>query len=529
MKIVNFYIIILFVIISGNIFGGNTDIINKSINNPNEIVKYEVSFQSNKKLDFYNFISGVNTAVVITSEELSNTFKYDNLFLRKYNKLVRSYLKSIGFETIAITLKEHDKIEKEKSVAETVIFKIETDVENGFMFNLKMSFTSCNQDVFEFESNTEYYLDENWNSFLENELKEMFNNNVEKNYCNRLKFVSNKTGWTEKSIIKYLDSETKDGLEGIYTKFSQDNRANYKIGIVKDGNGYKIIYLDGAINRQDWVNGELKGKFSATAMKDFYQVEWIMNDKKLNKDVYLNTSDENFLSFEFLGKNNFSSSYLKIYPNVQTVNNRDESIQFGTGTGFAISKEGIFITNNHVVEGSKEIKVQILNSIFEADIIATDIKNDLAAIKISDKKFKGFSEIPYNMKTVLSNLGTEVFTLGFPLIQTMGEDLKLTNGIISSKNGYKGSTNSYQVNVAINPGNSGGPLFDKKGNLIGVISARHSEAENASYAVKSSRLGSFIKRIGFENNISGEISGDDKSLENLASKFENFIALIKVN
>ena len=78
--------------------------------------------------------------------------------------------------------------------------------------------------------------------------------------------------------------------------------------------------------------------------------------------------------------------------------------------------------------------------------------------------------------------------LGYPLISTMGMDIKLTNGIISAKTGYQGDVSQYQISAPIQPGNSGGPLFDKNGNLIGIVCAKHTEAENAGYAIKVSYL-----------------------------------------
>ena len=70
----------------------------------------------------------------------------------------------------------------------------------------------------------------------------------------------------------------------------------------------------------------------------------------------------------------------------------------------------------------------------------------------------------------------------------MGEEVKVTNGIISSNSGFKNDITSYQISAPIQPGNSGGPLLDDKGNLVGIINAKHLEAENVSYAVKFAYL-----------------------------------------
>ena len=82
----------------------------------------------------------------------------------------------------------------------------------------------------------------------------------------------------------------------------------------------------------------------------------------------------------------------------------------------------------------------------------------------------------------------------------MGMDIKLTNGIISSRTGFEGNVAEYQMSAPIQPGNSGGPLFDKSGNVIGVVCAKHSEAENVGYAIKASYIKSLIELL--PNNIS---------------------------
>ena len=71
-------------------------------------------------------------------------------------------------------------------------------------------------------------------------------------------------------------------------------------------------------------------------------------------------------------------------------------------------------------------------------------------------------------------------------------DIKLTNGIISSRTGYEGNVAQYQISAPVQPGNSGGPLFDKDGNIIGVVQAKHSLAENAGYAIKASYVRNLI-------------------------------------
>ena len=158
---------------------------------------------------------------------------------------------------------------------------------------------------------------------------------------------------------------------------------------------------------------------------------------------------------------------------------------------------------------------------YNAIIIATDKYNDLALLQISDNNFKGFGSIPYNVKTSVSDVGEDVFVLGYPLTSTMGDEIKLTTGVISSKTGFQGDVSLYQISAPIQPGNSGGPLFDNKGNLIGIVNAKHKDAENVGYAIKTSYLKNLIESsisnsiLPNNNQIAGQpLTGKVKNLKN---------------
>lgn len=167
-----------------------------------------------------------------------------------------------------------------------------------------------------------------------------------------------------------------------------------------------------------------------------------------------------------------------------------------TGTGFAL-KNGYVVTNYHVIENAKSINIQGVNGDFaqqyDATIVATDKYNDLALLQITDNSFKGFGTIPYSVKTTVSEVGEDIFVLGYPLTSTMGDEIKLTTGIISSKTGFQGDVSLYQISAPIQPGNSGGPLFDYQGNLVGIVNAKHKGAENVGYAIKTSYLKNLIE------------------------------------
>jgi S1-C subfamily serine protease len=338
---------------------------------------------------------------------------------------------------------------------------------------------------------------------------------------------------SESSIKEHWKKSGMDKIEGIYESSGsytdvevpctdqygrpicygtwRQYETKYKLALVKWVDEYKLIYLSGnpkgteiiagcycdgvksiAPERNKWKIGEVKARLYKTATPDFYKCDWYMADKSLNSDYYI--SFENYTYFTLLGNGN-NTMYLKLYPTTAD-NIVQEKTEKSSGTGFAISSNGIIVTNHHVIDGAKTIKVRGVNSdfykTFKAKLLVTDKNNDLALIQIDDYTFNSLEAIPYTITTELSGVGENIFVLGYPLRATMGDEIKLTNGIVSSRTGFQGDITSYQISAPVQPGNSGGPLFDSQGNLIGIVNAKHVGAENASYAVKASYLTNLI-------------------------------------
>ena len=109
----------------------------------------------------------------------------------------------------------------------------------------------------------------------------------------------------------------------------------------------------------------------------------------------------------------------------------------------------------------------------------------------------------------------------------MGEEIKLTNGIISAKTGFDGDVSQYQISAPVQPGNSGGPLLDYQGNVIGVICAKHQGTENVTYAIKTSQVKSLIESVSDLSilNTTNQISG--KTLKDQVKIANKFVYIIK--
>ena len=192
------------------------------------------------------------------------------------------------------------------------------------------------------------------------------------------------------------------------------------------------------------------------------------------------------------------------------------------GTGFAISSSGYIVTNYHVVEGGNNIQVLGIKGDFStkytAKVVLFDEKNDLAILKVG----VSLGTLPYIFRKSMASVGESVFVLGYPLTASMGNEIKLTDGLVSSKSGFGGDITLYQISAPVQPGNSGGPLFDKSGNVIGVICAKHLNAENASYAVKLTYLTSLIESISTPPTLPSSSLMSGQSLPQqvkMASKF----------
>lgn len=348
-------------------------------------------------------------------------------------------------------------------------------------------------------------------------------------YSKELHLKKIKTGWTETSLKNAYSSGIEHPVEGVYEDVNTGGYSNkgqtenkYKLGVKYiDGKLY-VIYLDGANLFDDWREGELKASLESTATPYVYKAQWFGNFKQV-MDGYV-TFDQGIMKTSLNGE---ISTYIKLYPTVEDV--KAESTEW-TGTGFALNN-GYIVTNYHVVEDAKSITIKGIkgdfNNIFSAEVVATDKYNDLALLKISGAGFNGFGTIPYKIKTSLADVGEDIFVLGYPLTSTMGDEIKLTTGVVSSRTGFQGDVALYQISAPVQPGNSGGPLFDGKGNLIGIVSAKHTGAENVGYAIKVSYLQNLV-----ESSITDNIMPTNNTISTLpltgkVKNVKSFVFLIE--
>jgi S1-C subfamily serine protease len=165
--------------------------------------------------------------------------------------------------------------------------------------------------------------------------------------------------------------------------------------------------------------------------------------------------------------------YKKALPSVVNITSTAVAFDFfygavpqqGMGSGFVIDTEGHILTNNHVVEGARQLEVTTSDKKkYKAQIVGTDPVHDLAVIQIPNKSVPQ-AEIGDSKSLVV---GQKVYAIGNPF----GLSGTMTRGIISSIRSLKGQRGfideAIQTDAAINPGNSGGPLLNARGQVIGI-------------------------------------------------------------
>ncbi len=350
--------------------------------------------------------------------------------------------------------------------------------------------------------------------------------------------------YSEQTAKEYFDRFEGDAIEGIW-----QSNDGFKYAIEKDVvNGlraedkYRIIILSHNTNNPFWKETYVKGFIEKTAANGVYNIDYYtagQNAYNNNIDIEVQTClgllDASAL-FSFTKQDGDKIILIKMYPKTENSGNNSYSnsnLEKSSGTGFAISSNGYIVTNHHVIDKAKSIEVKGVNGNFSrklnAELVVSDEKNDLAIIKINDPLFTSLGSIPYTVRQGVADVGENVFVLGYPLTSSMGEEVKLTNGIVSSKTGFQGDISTYQISAPVQPGNSGGPLFDKNGNLIGVVNAKHTMAENAGYAIKFNYVKNLIELLPQTISFPQVNLLNGKALTDQVKIASNYTYLIVVN
>ncbi len=164
----------------------------------------------------------------------------------------------------------------------------------------------------------------------------------------------------------------------------------------------------------------------------------------------------------------------------------------GLGSGFIISKDGYVVTNNHVIEKATDIDVVLENGDkFKAEVIGKDPKTDLAVLKFEPEQELQAVELGNSDNL---RIGDWVIAMGNPF----GLGYTVTAGIVSAKGrslGFGVYDDFIQTDAPLNPGNSGGPLFNMKGQVVGVNTAIVARGQGIGFSIPINMAEFVIKQL----------------------------------
>lgn len=389
-------------------------------------------------------------------------------------------------------------------------------------------------------------------------------------YIDTIKEADNKSSYTiELKLDKFNELKNK-GSVAVWWNYVDNN--NNCVLVMHFKRGSTILNTQSMISIT--TSRTLNGKTEHFGTYKFIDYNWTIEKTGAYSYNYLNYFDNTLLSISIDEKTMKSSvsiinggSYKKEINNIPLINNKNREVVvscggtsvkidniklkvfssikttkptiqnevkikneiIATGSGFIISEKGYVITNHHVVENGLNFKVTIDGKKYTAKIVNEDKINDLALLKITDPMFTSIQVPPFTISSTTIGLGEKVFTLGFPQTLSQGTNIKLTDGIISSKTGYKDDPTCYQISVPIQSGNSGGPLFDMNGNLVGIVNAGILDANLVGYAVKSTYLLNFLDVVNELPSLNTINKLKGKTLPQLTESLTKYCCLIEVS
>ena len=198
-----------------------------------------------------------------------------------------------------------------------------------------------------------------------------------------------------------------------------------------------------------------------------------------------------------------------------------------TGTGFALTNDGYFVTAYHVVSDGDSVYIQNHDGgYFKAFLVNFNADADVAILKVEKRNFHfGKGDVPYTFTSNKAGLGAPIYTLGYPK-----DDIAYNEGYISGKNGFQGNDQQYTLSLPAGHGQSGSPVIDAHGNVLGLLTAIGTQNEANTYAVSSKAVLELLHTIPNANSLhlprSNKLGGMNR--ENQIDKMQAYTFSVKV-
>lgn len=201
------------------------------------------------------------------------------------------------------------------------------------------------------------------------------------------------------------------------------------------------------------------------------------------------------------------------------------------GTGFLIDPKGYIVTSAHTVVKADSVYIQnYKGEYFKVNTIYVNSPADIAILKIEDAKYTPLKSLPYGVAKHSAEVGEDIFTLGYPRPTA---EIVYNRGYLSAKTGYLGDSLAYQMAISANPGNSGAPIFNKDGEVIGIMSGKQITAEGVVFSSRSSNIFTALQEIKKDSTLNENIklhtATTVKGLDRVQQikKFEPYMFMVK--
>lgn len=217
-----------------------------------------------------------------------------------------------------------------------------------------------------------------------------------------------------------------------------------------------------------------------------YQVDTLRNDENKKVFLYSGTAKKQDYTIAVAPTyfNLIAEKYWKLTFDEEFL--PDEYISKVSGSSVAIAPD-ILITNAHVIKGLSQIGIFLDGEKIPTDgyEVVGEFSEDVLDLAIIRVKGVKLNSCPISSSEPV--LGTDILVFGYPQIQYQGSDLKVTKGIVSGKNGFRGDKATFQIDAAVQPGNSGGPIVSD-GKIIGLATAILDSSQNVNFGIKASKI-----------------------------------------
>lgn len=353
---------------------------------------------------------------------------------------------------------------------------------------------------------------------------------------------------TREQLVEYFDKNSRslEPVEGIWT----DSGNEYTVAIFKNKIASKRDFVAIVLSEKtDWKLCDVQMEIRMTAHPAAYTANYFLPDR---------TRVGGTLGLDKWGKlrgvfkdedGDLELTFLRNYPEKFTAQvaegNRRGPLSYGTGF-FVDAAKGLVVTNYHVVDDPGSITITLSKHGLELDanLIMKDKRNDLAVLQVKDKAAlkDRVSSLPYRLaKRSDIKVGQETVTIGFPLGSDLGRNHKVGTGVISALSGVNDEPGRMQISNPIQPGNSGGPVFNRRGEIVGVVVAGLSDKhyyekrgfvpQNVNFAIKLQYLQGVVDLVADESLSRSEsqttATEEVQTLDSLVENVSPYVVQVK--